>query len=118
LNELNCGYTQLKAVLKSKNIPTALVAASDYIAIALMRVLKQLKIRIPDEVSVAGFDNIQIGSYVEPSLTTVSQPAREMGKAAMNLMIDFLEGKKIHNKNIVFPTEFIERQSTLRKQEK
>ena len=115
LNELNCPYSRLKEIIQSKNFPTALVASSDYIGIALIKLLKQMKIRVPEDISVAGFDNIIIGNYIEPSLTTVNQPAREMGKMAMNLMIDLLEGKKIINKNIVFPTEFIERQSTTRR---
>ncbi len=114
LNELNCEYIRLKEILKSKKLPTLLITASDYIGIAVIKLLKQMKIKIPDDISVAGYDNITMSNYIEPSLTTVSQPARAMGKAAMQLMIDLLEDKKNINKNIVFPTEFIERESTKR----
>ena len=77
-------------------------------------ILKQMKIKIPADISVAGYDNITMSNYIEPTLTTVSQPARDMGKAAMELMIDLLENKRSLNNNIVFPTEFIERKSTKR----
>ncbi len=114
LNELDCEYSRLKEILKSKKLPTLLITASDYIGVAVIKLLKQMKIKIPDDISVAGYDNIVMSNYLEPSLTTISQPAREMGKTAIQLMIDILEGKKNIKKNVVFPTEFIERESTKR----
>lgn len=68
-------------------LPTAFVCAGDRIAIALIDALKQLKIKVPEEISVVGFDDIEISNYIEPKLTTMHVPRREMGRIAVDFLL-------------------------------
>jgi LacI family transcriptional regulator len=90
---------------------TALVAANDALALGFMRVAQQRNIRIPQTLSVVGFDNVPEGALVWPGLTTVSQPMREMGRTACSKLfqnLDTFEKTEI----IEYPTELIVREST------
>ena len=72
--------------------PTALVCSNDLLALAAIGALRRLGHAVPTAVSVTGFDGIALGGMVEPPLATVAQPARAMGEAAMELMLDRLGG--------------------------
>lgn len=111
LNELQSSREAVKKILNCKNIPSVIMSASDFIAVGVVRVLKELKIKIPEEISVVGFDNILMSLYTDPLLTTIKQPKKQMGDTAMNLLLDIIEGKRVKEKNIVLPTELIVRQS-------
>lgn len=73
--------------------PTALLCANDLMAIGALEYCKLVGIRVPEEVSVVGFDDLPFASLLTPRLTTVRQPAHEMGQRAANLLFDLLEGK-------------------------
>jgi LacI family transcriptional regulator len=75
-------------LLRSPEPPTAIVAYSDLLAIGVLRAAHELKIRVPEDVSVVGFDDIEIAAFVEPPLTTVAQPTAEMGRLAMDMMLE------------------------------
>jgi len=77
-----------------------------------MKALKEFGYRIPEDISVMGFNNEIICAFSDPTLTTVKQPKKLMGETAANLLLDIIEGKKIENKNIILQTEIIERSST------
>lgn len=94
---------------------TAIVCGSDYLAIGVIRALKELRIQVPEKISVMGFDNITLSKYIEPSLTTLENPKKEKGLQAIKLLFELIEssnGKKIDSK--VLETEIIVRESTLR----
>ena len=74
-----------------RSLPTAVFATSDTIAIGLLRAAYQTGISIPSQVSVIGFDNIDIAAYTVPPLTTVSQSGVEMGRRAAHLLLDVIE---------------------------
>jgi DNA-binding LacI/PurR family transcriptional regulator len=92
--------------------PTAIVAANDLVAIGAIAVLKRLGKRIPHDVSVIGYDNIQISELVDPPLTTVSQPTYEMGKQAMEVVLNQIEQPGLVGEIIQFDMPLIIRQST------
>lgn len=73
--------------------PTALLCANDLMAIGALEYCKHVGIRVPEDVSVVGFDDLPFASLLTPRLTTVRQPAREMGEGAANVLFDLLEGK-------------------------
>lgn len=88
--------TELAEQLLSVDIaerPTALLCANDLMAIGALEHCKRAGIRVPEDVSVVGFDDLPFASLLTPRLTTVRQPAREMGEGAANLLFDLLEGK-------------------------
>ena len=95
-----------------KNRPTAIFSMNDEMAIGAMQTLKNQCIRIPEDISVTGFDDIAYAKYSDPSLTTISQPAEEMGKMAMDMLLKVIEGEPLSQRECVLPTEFIIRKST------
>lgn len=92
--------------------PTAVFSMNDEMAIGAMQTLKNQGIRIPEDMSVTGFDDIAYAKYSDPSLTTISQPAEEMGKMAMDMLLKVIEGEPLSQRECVLPTEFIIRKST------
>lgn len=95
-----------------KERPTAIFCMNDEMAIGAMQTLKAQGIRIPEDMSVTGFDDIAYAKYCDPSLTTISQPAEEMGKMAMDMLLRIIEGEALGQTDCVLPTEFIIRKST------
>lgn len=95
-----------------KQRPTAIFSMNDEMAIGAMQTLKNQGIRIPEDISVTGFDDIAYAKYSDPSLTTISQPAEEMGKMAMDMLLKVIEGEPLSQRECVLPTEFIIRKST------
>ncbi len=100
--------------LFSKNIkrPTAVFCYNDLIAIGLIDALLELKIKVPEKVSVIGFDNIDFGKYVKIPLTTIQMPAYEIGKSAANLLIrQISDYSPLLKEKLILGHELIERNS-------
>lgn len=89
---------------------TAVFAASDQMAVGAMGELRARGRTVPDDVSVVGFDDIVLAEAVEPQLTTIHQPRREIGQAAMKLLIEQLSGGGTPP-DLVLPTRLVERAS-------
>jgi DNA-binding LacI/PurR family transcriptional regulator len=103
----------VQKLLDLKEPVDAIFCMNDPIAITAMQVIKEKKIKIPGQISIVGFTNEPVSSFIEPSLTTVSQPAHEMGKAAAKIFIDQLNQKKEFKPvTKVLKTELIVRNST------
>ncbi len=90
--------------------PTAVFCTSDEMAIGLMRTLFSAGLRVPEDISVAGFDDIEFAAVAEPPLTTMHQPRRELGQAAASVLIDLLQGRP-SPKLIRLETELVIRDS-------
>jgi len=101
-------------LLKSSDeFPTAIFAANDLMAIGALKAFAQLKVRIPEEVSIMGFDNIPFSDCTTPPLTTINQPTYRMGQKAVETLIKLINKKEI-KKSIELETELIERNSVSR----
>jgi len=112
LNEIEGTYNIVKKFLENGGkIPTSFITMADFFAYGLIKALKEDGYRIPRDVSIIGFDNIIFSGFVDPPLTTVKQPKKLMGSTAMNLLLDIVEGREVKEKNIILPTEIIERDS-------
>ena len=90
---------------------TALYAVSDVLAIGAIRALLESGRKVPDDVSVAGYDGIDVSGYISPSLTTIRQPVEAMAKDTVKLLFDIIAGKKDHQ-HITYEAELLEREST------
>jgi LacI family transcriptional regulator len=90
----------------------AIIYASDIQAYSGMQYLKQQNIRIPDHISVMGFDDLEFSSFIEPSLTSVRQPFLDAGKIAASNLMDMIDAQKSIIKKQVLETKIIERAST------
>jgi LacI family transcriptional regulator len=89
----------------------ALVCANDEVALAVIHRLKQLGLRVPADVAVVGFDDLMAARYVEPGLTTVRQPVRELGSLIATRLHDRIGGAPARSAPTVLPTELVIRQS-------
>lgn len=105
------GYDTTRALIKSGEKFTAIYCISDVLAIGALRALADAGLRVPQDVSVAGFDGQEMADFCIPRLTTIKQPLDEISKETMRLIFDIIEGES-HHRHIVFPGELIVGEST------
>jgi LacI family transcriptional regulator len=106
------GYPYAKQLL-ARNYPfTALFAYNDISAIGAVRAIQESGLRVPHDVSVVGFDDIESAAFLSPSLTTVRQPLRRMGEIAAQTLIEQIEGRGGKGKEMAVEPEFVVREST------
>lgn len=100
-----------KKLLNKKDYPHAIIAMNDDMAVGANDAAKELGIRIPDDVSIIGFDNADIVHYVSPKITTVDRPLQEMGYRSMELLLDSISGASVGDVNITLPCALVEGES-------
>ena len=110
------GSSMTRRALEMKPAPTALLAANNFITIGAMKTLQELGLRVPEQISLAGFDDLPIGLVPFPFFTVAAQPAYEMGQRATQLLLKRLsETPQVEEcTEILLPIEVIERKSTAR----
>jgi LacI family transcriptional regulator len=89
--------------------PTAIFAANDVMAIRTMEVARDLGLRVPDDVSIVGFDNIPESALAEPPLTTIDQSIAQMGYEAARLLVDLIANPDQEPQHVSLPTRLVER---------
>ncbi len=92
--------------------PTAIFAANDLSAITAMEAAAALRLRVPDDLSLVGFDNVPESALASPPLTTVEQPIRQMGQRAMELLVRLIREEPVEVNHIRLATRLVQRQST------
>lgn len=85
-------YENTKRMLEKAKRPTALFCANDTVAIGAMKAINEKGICIPDEIAIIGLDDIEMASYVTPTLTTIHVPKEELGRFAVKILVDRIEG--------------------------
>jgi DNA-binding LacI/PurR family transcriptional regulator len=93
----SAGYAAGITLLSSGEPFDAVFAASDLIAIGLMRALSERGVAVPAEVAVVGYDDISIAGYVDPPLTTVSQDAAVASEMLVNTLVQLIEGESVES---------------------
>jgi DNA-binding LacI/PurR family transcriptional regulator len=106
------GYDAMKHLLASDERPTAVFAASDELAMGAYRALAEQGLRVPQDMSIVGFDNIEAAAFVTPPLTTVHQPFSQLGHQAFSLLLTMLDGNQLDPPDVLLPAEIIVREST------
>lgn len=106
------GYRVGKKLLSLEQPPTAIFALTDVTAVGVMHAADELGFSVPDDLSVLGYDDIPIASYIIPPLSTVKQPIVEMGQAAVEILLDSIQNKDFEPKKMVLNTYLIVRRST------
>jgi len=106
------GFNSAKKLFTNNKAVTAVFASNDATAIGIMHYLKEKKIKIPKDVSVIGFDDIEADLMLDPSLTTIRVPKDELGVEALRLIVNVIKNRKSIHKKIVIPVELIVRNST------
>ncbi|OOM07437.1 LacI family DNA-binding transcriptional regulator [Clostridium saccharobutylicum] len=105
------GYNLMIKALKNKNRPTAFFIANDAMAIGAYKAISESGLLVPNDVSVVGFNDQPSAKYMVPSLTTVRIPSEYLGNAAVDLLLENINGNREYNKKVIIPTEFKIRKS-------
>ncbi|NOH96584.1 DNA-binding transcriptional regulator CytR [Vibrio sp. 99-70-13A1] len=106
------GAQSIRQLLALPEPPTAIFCHNDAMAIGAIQEAKKLGLRVPQDLSVVGFDDIKFAQYCDPPLTTISQPRYEIGRQAMLMMLDVLKGNDVQAGSRLLETELIVRGST------
>jgi DNA-binding LacI/PurR family transcriptional regulator len=106
------GYPVVQQLLQHRRRFTAILSFNDIAAIGAIRALRDANLRVPEDVSVVGFDDIKAAAYHNPSLTTIRQPLHDMGETAARILLQRIRGFKDYPEEFAVPPELIIREST------
>ena len=102
-------------LIDSRMLPTALFACNDDMAVVAMDIFKNRGIRVPEDISIVGYDDIAIAAQVSPPLTTVKVPIYEMAKKAVDSVIDALQSGDKSSNLVSLPAKLVVRSSCMRR---
>ncbi len=105
------GVKAVRQLMSLPDAPTAIFCHNDIMAIGAIQEAKRLGLRIPRDLSVVGFDDIQFSQYCDPPLTTISQPRYEIGRQAMLMMLELLRGHDVQAGSRLLETQLVIRES-------
>ncbi|WP_326794357.1 LacI family DNA-binding transcriptional regulator [Streptomyces sp. NBC_01808] len=106
------GYAAGRELLALRDRPTAIFTGNDLQALGLYEAARELGLRIPDDLSVVGFDDLPVARWIGPPLTTVRQPLTEMAEAAARLVLDIGRGHEPVTRRVELATSLVTRNST------
>jgi DNA-binding LacI/PurR family transcriptional regulator len=106
------GYHHGRDLLTRPDRPTAIFAGSDFQALGVLRAARELGLRVPEDLSVVGYDDLPVISWIGPALTTVRQPLEEMAATATRMVLGLAEGTVPANRRIDLAVELVVREST------
>jgi LacI family transcriptional regulator len=106
------GFEAAKRLLRLRPRPTAVFAANDISALGVLAAVREAGLRVPEDLSLVGFDDIPLAAQVHPPLTTVRQPMQQMGRSAVNALLAMIAGIEAPSPLIALPTELVVRAST------
>ncbi|MCF7353464.1 substrate-binding domain-containing protein [Vibrio sp. CK2-1] len=116
--ECDGGYDAYQALKLNGALPSALFVCNDMMALGLINAASQDGIKIPHELSIVGYDDIQLTKYITPSLTTIHQPKHQLGKTAVDTLLSRLESPNAPQQVIQLEPTLIERHSVIKYQVK
>lgn len=108
--DIENGAAAFRELMLSSPRPTAVMCGNDVLAVGALRAARELGLKVPRDVSITGFDDIELAGIVSPSLTTVHVPHREMGRRAASELIEMVEGKS-EGRTMCIDTHIVERHS-------
>ena len=104
-------YENSTKLLELENRPTAIFSSDDYMALGVIEQIKQYYLSVPKDIAVIGFDNIEIGEFSKPALTTIKQPMYEIGKTSLEALIELIKKVKRNPVRLMLKTELVIRES-------
>lgn len=105
-------YSAALQVLHTEPAPDAVFAASDVLAAAVINAAGSMGLRVPEDVSVIGFDNVMTSQVARPSITTIAQPSLQLGQQACSILVEKIQTPDLPDRHILLNTELIIRGST------
>ena len=107
------GYKAAQQLLQTSH-PTAIFACNDLMAIGALRAIREAGLSVPADISIIGHDDIEIASYLQPTLTTIAQPIEKLAETAIQLLLERIEQPGIPPRRSILPNRLVIRQSTRR----
>lgn len=111
---LEGGYKAMNKLINLKNTPTAVFCSNDDMAIGAIKAIVDSNLKIPDDISIVGFDDIKFAAYTSPALTTIKRKIEKISEIAGEKILDMIDRKNISNEKIFVKTDFIIRDSVLK----
>ena len=108
---MESGYIMMKEILKLEDRPTAVFCGNDSIAMGAYKAIRENKLKIPEDISIIGFNDLKLSQYSIPPLTTIKIDTKLIAQETVNSLIELLEGKRYYHKKVFLPIELIERES-------
>lgn len=112
--EYTSGQRAMNQLLRLPEMPTAVFAVSDFLAFGAIQSIRKSGLRVPEDIAVTGFDDIEFASIYTPSLTSVYQPQYDLGYTALKLLLDKMDGTVTDGKSLFFEHELRIRGSTVK----
>ena len=106
------GIESMRQLLAKPTRPTAVICFNDDIAIGAMHEIHRQGLHVPNDISVVGFDNVKVSAFMNPPLTTIDQPAYEMGRRGMEVLSDLINSIPLTRSSEMLPFQLLERQSS------
>ena len=111
---MESGYIMMKEILKLEDRPTAVFCGNDSIVMGAYKAIRENKLKIPEDISIIGFNDLKLSQYSIPPLTTIKIDTKLIAQETVNSLIELLEGKRDYHKKVFLPIELIERESCQR----
>lgn len=105
------GYHCVQHLIQEHLLPGAIFAAGDMYAVGAMKALREHNLRVPQDVAIVGYNNIDVADFTQPALTSVSTPIEELGRQSAELLLMLVNHQPIADKKIILPSELIIRES-------
>jgi len=109
---VECGKSTMKKLLSIDERPSAVFACNDLLAIGAIQAAREVGLQLPSDLSVVGFDNTILATIIDPPLTTISQPIQEIGRRAVDLLIQEIKQEKVLKQRVVLLPDLVLRKSS------
>ncbi|MFC5451131.1 LacI family DNA-binding transcriptional regulator [Paenibacillus aestuarii] len=109
---VECGKSTMKELLSLDERPSAVFACNDLLAIGAIQAAREVGLQLPSDLSVVGFDNTTLATIIDPPLTTISQPIQEIGRRAVDLLIQEIKQEKVLKQRVVLLPDLVLRKSS------
>ena len=109
---MQSGHDAAAQLLQQPQRPQAIFCMNDEMAIGAMSCIRKHGLRIPQDIAIAGFDNIEYAGFTEPGLTTIDQPAEQLGRQAMRALYQLMQGTPLAQQHMMLPYRLVVRDST------
>lgn len=106
------GFTAMQSILASRPAPSAVFVCNDLMCIGALSAAHQAGVRVPQDLSLIGFDDIELAKFTSPALTTIAQPKHRIGVAAVDMVLERIQDGRVQARQVILRPELIVRNST------
>jgi LacI family transcriptional regulator len=108
------GFNTMQTILASAQAPSAVFVCNDLMCMGALSAAHQAGVRVPQDLSLIGFDDIELAKFTSPALTTIAQPKHRIGVTAVDMVLERIQGGRVQARQVILQPELIVRNSTAR----